>query len=74
MCREGAVTDQTCQKQFAKFLGAIDIVTKKFSAVGLSYASGNTEQQPWPRNTSLPMVGASQRCTQSIHINRNWCK
>ena len=25
---EGAVTDQTCQKWFAKFLGTIDIVVK----------------------------------------------
>ena len=25
---EGAVTDQTCQKWFAKFLGTIDILTK----------------------------------------------
>ena len=25
---EGAVTDQTCQKRFAKFLGTTDILTK----------------------------------------------
>ena len=25
---EGALTDQTCQKQFVKFLGAIDILAK----------------------------------------------
>ena len=33
---EGAVTDLMCQKWFAKFLGTIDIVAKKFFAVGLS--------------------------------------
>ena len=33
---EGAVTDRMCQKWFAKFLGTIDIVAKKFFAVGLS--------------------------------------
>ena len=38
---EGAtlkVTDQTCQKWFAKFLGTIDILYKEFFAVGLYYA------------------------------------
>ena len=35
---EGAVTDRTCQKWFAKFLGIIDMLAKKFFAVGLSYA------------------------------------
>ena len=34
---EGAVTDGTCQKWFAKFLGIIDILAKYFFAVGLSY-------------------------------------
>ena len=28
VCGEGAVTDQTCQKWFAKFLGTIDILAK----------------------------------------------
>ena len=28
VCREGAVTDQMCQKWFVKFLGTIDIVAK----------------------------------------------
>ena len=28
VCREGAVTDRMCQKWFAKFLGAIDILAK----------------------------------------------
>ena len=28
MYREGAVTDRTCQKWFAKFLGTIDILVK----------------------------------------------
>ena len=28
VCGEGAVTDQTCQKWFAKFLGTIDILSK----------------------------------------------
>ena len=32
---EGTVTDQMCQKWFAKFLGAIDNFTKQFFAVGL---------------------------------------
>ena len=35
---EGAVTDQMCQKWFAKFLGTIDILAKEFFAVGLSSA------------------------------------
>ena len=35
---EGAVTDQTCQKWFAKFLGTTDILAQQFFAVGLSYA------------------------------------
>ena len=35
---EGAVTDQMCQKWFAKFLSTIDILAKWFFAVGLSYA------------------------------------
>ena len=35
---EGAVTDQMCQKWFAKFLGTIDILYKEFFAVGLYYA------------------------------------
>ena len=35
---EGAVTDRTCQKWFAKFLGIIDILAKSFFALGLSYA------------------------------------
>ena len=35
---ECAVTDWTCQKWFAKFLGIIDFVAKWFFAVGLSYA------------------------------------
>ena len=35
--KEGAVTDKTCQKWFAKFLGTIDILAKKFFAVRLSY-------------------------------------
>ena len=34
---EVAVTDRTCQKWFAKFLGIIDILAKYFFAVGLSY-------------------------------------
>ena len=37
---EGAVTDQTCQKWFAMFLGTLDILAKWFFAVGLSYALG----------------------------------
>ena len=37
-CGERAVTDQTCQKWFAKFLGTFDILAKQFFAVGLSYA------------------------------------
>ena len=28
VCGEGAVTDQTCQKWFVKFLGTIDVVAK----------------------------------------------
>ena len=32
------MTDQTCQKWFAKFLGTFDILTKSLFAVGLSYA------------------------------------
>ena len=28
VCGEGAVTDRTCQKWFAKFLGTIDILAK----------------------------------------------
>ena len=35
---EGAVTYQMCQKWFAKFLGTVDILAKKFFAVGLSDA------------------------------------
>ena len=35
---EAAVTDQTCQKWFVKFLDTIDILTKWFFAVRLSYA------------------------------------
>ena len=35
---EGTMTDQTCQKWSAKFLGTIDILAKWFFAVGLSYA------------------------------------
>ena len=38
MYGEGTVTDQTCQKWFAKFLGTINILAKEFFAVGLSYA------------------------------------
>ena len=38
--RKGAVTDQTCEKWFAKFLGTIDILAKWFFAMGLSYALG----------------------------------
>ena len=38
MYGEGAVTDQMCQKWFAKFLGTIDILAKEFFAVGLSSA------------------------------------
>ena len=30
---EGAVTDQTCQKWFVKFLGTVDISAKQFFAV-----------------------------------------
>ena len=33
---ESAVTDQTCQKWFAKFVGTIDILAKYFSALGLA--------------------------------------
>ena len=51
VCGEGAVTDQTCQKWFAKFLGTIDILAKKFFALGLSYALENVEQHPWPLPT-----------------------
>ena len=28
VCEKGAVTDRTCQKWFAKFLGTIDILAK----------------------------------------------
>ena len=35
---EGAVSDQTCQDWFGKFLGTVDILAKYFFAVGLSYA------------------------------------
>ena len=28
VCGEGAVTDRTCEKWFAKFLGTIDILAK----------------------------------------------
>ena len=35
--RKGAVTDQTCEKWFAKFLGTIDILAQYFFAVGMSY-------------------------------------
>ena len=45
---EGAVTDQMCQKWFAKFLGNIDILAKQFSAVVLSYVWENVQQHPWP--------------------------
>ena len=38
MYGEGAMTDQTCQKWFMKFLGTIDTLSKQFFAVGLSYA------------------------------------
>ena len=38
VCREGAVTDWTCQKWLVKFFGTIDILTKYFLAVGLPYA------------------------------------
>ena len=38
VCGEGAVTDWTCQKWFAKFLGTTDILAKYLFAVGLSYA------------------------------------
>ena len=48
VCGEGAVTDQTCQKWFAKFLGLIDILAKQFSAVGLSSALEDVLQQPCP--------------------------
>ena len=34
----GAVTDRTCQKWFVKMLGTIDILTKQFFAMRLSYA------------------------------------
>ena len=34
----GAVTDRTCQKWFVKILGTIDILTKQFFAMRLSYA------------------------------------
>ena len=33
---EGAVTDQTCQKWFVKFLGIVDILAKEFFAVELA--------------------------------------
>ena len=33
---QGTVSDQTCQKWFAKCLGTIDSLAKQFSAVGLS--------------------------------------
>ena len=35
---KNAVTDQTCQKWFVKFLGTVNILAKQFFAVGLSYA------------------------------------
>ena len=35
---ESSMTDRTCQKWFAKFLGTIDILSKWFFALGLSYA------------------------------------
>ena len=33
---EAAVTDQTCQKWFVKFLGIVDILAKEFFAVELA--------------------------------------
>ena len=45
---EGAMTDQTCQKWFGKFLGTIDMLAKYFFAVGLSYALEDVQQHPWP--------------------------
>ena len=35
---EGALTDQTCQTWFSRFLGTIDILAKTFFAVGPSHA------------------------------------
>ena len=49
--REGAVTDQMCQKSFAKFLGTTDILAQYFFAVGLSYALRDVQQHPWPLPT-----------------------
>ena len=43
---EGAVTEWTCQKWFAKFLGTTDILAKKFFAVGLSHALEDVWQHP----------------------------
>ena len=48
---KGAVTDQMCQKWFAKFLGTIDILAKQFFAVGLFYALEDVQQHPWPLPT-----------------------
>ena len=43
---KGAVTDWTCRKWFAKFIGTIDILAKKFSAVGVSRALEDAQQHP----------------------------
>ena len=43
---EGAVTDWTCQKWFVEFLGTVDILAKKFFAVGLSHALEDVYSTP----------------------------
>ena len=48
--REGAVTDRTCQKWFAKFLGTIDIWPNN-SLLWDSYSLEDVEQHPWPLPT-----------------------
>ena len=41
-CGEGAVTDRTCRKWFADFLGTVDILATYLFAVGLSCALAST--------------------------------
>ena len=48
---EGALTEQTRQKWFAKLLGTTDILAKQFFAVGLSYTLKDVQQHSWPLPT-----------------------
>ena len=75
VCGEGAVTDRTCHKWFAKPLGTGDILAKRFFAVGLSHAledvwrhpglyllEADSRRQPYQNVQINKVIGGNEKC------------